>query len=239
MKKSPTLELNNTISAVSWTDKSICQDYLHHIMQVTQSPSLSVAASQFSKKYARLIVVPALSLMTIEDKALDVSIENCLLDMGGSDGKWNPSLQFVNAAENCRTTGSRQSWRKQIIETLFAEHLNEIWKTLSSVSGVSMAVLWENTAVRTYSLYEKKLRKNATVLEQARIDEDFYFLIHEAPGKLFGAKRNPLQYFYTEKGSHSPTDNPVRVRHTCCFYYQTGAGGKYCGVCPKKTCNVE
>ncbi|SFE82248.1 IucA/IucC family C-terminal-domain containing protein [Alteribacillus iranensis] len=236
MKNSLMLKHSSTISSIDWTDASLCEEYLYYMKRLIQAPSLDVTASQFAKSYAKVVVLPALSKMTLEDKAYDMSIHNCQLTLGKNEAKWNPSLQLVNAQEDFHKKGPREIWREQAIATLFREHVNRIWYTLFDVTAVSRALLWENTAVRIFSLYEKKLMKHATPEVKARIEEDFQYLIHDAKSEVFGTKTNPLQLFYSTKQS----EDSVRVRQTCCYYYQTGTSkGKFCGACPKKECNSK
>ncbi len=62
--------------------------------------------------------------------------------------------------------------------------------------------------------------------EHLRIEDDFAYLVHKAPGALFGEIQNPFVPFYTEAPA-------VRMRKTCCFYFQVSTSGEYCTVCPK------
>src|SRR5699024_5945609 len=90
-------------------------------------------------------------------------------------------------------------------------------------------MLWENTAVRIYSLYERRM----ATLEggaAARRDADFNFLLRTDPA-LFGMPFNPLHYF-----RFCPTrlsdGAEVRFRRTCCLYFQATCPQEYCRACP-------
>ena len=96
-----------------------------------------------------------------------------------------------------------------------------------------MEILWENTAIRVYSLYEKKMGEGKSEQEKLRIQKDFEYLIHEAPASLFGETENPLAKFYGPKTKISFSNEPVRIRKTCCFYYKVSQNEKYCSTCPK------
>ncbi|CAM3178876.1 (2Fe-2S)-binding protein [Paenibacillus lupini] len=83
-------------------------------------------------------------------------------------------------------------------------------------------------------LNQNDIAIGATTGQQARMEEDFRFLVQEAPGYLFGESRNPLTKFYTEKRLTKAYEDPFRIRKTCCYYYQTTSDEQsYCGSCPK------
>jgi ferric iron reductase protein FhuF len=66
------------------------------------------------------------------------------------------------------------------------------------------------------------------------VQEDFAYLTGGAPGALFGEKRNPLAQFYSPKCLIPSAAQPVRIRKTCCYYYQLSDKADYCVSCPKK-----
>ncbi|RSL35407.1 hypothetical protein D7Z54_00180 [Salibacterium salarium] len=221
-----------SIKAVDLLDEEKCIAYLDSLTRSLQSPSRMITASQFSKRYAFLTIAPSLYAMTIYNKGLDLSSENCKIESSFHNGSWKSNLHLTDLQVSQPKEGERQEWRDGVIKNIFHGNLAKIWRSISKVSNVPMPILWENTAVRVYSLYEKKVGNGDSEKEKFRIQEDFKYLISEAPATLFGETKNPLARFYGPKSTISSSDQPVRTRKTCCFYYKV-PNGNYCSTCPK------
>ncbi len=215
-------------------DRNACAAYLDDLAPDLRSPSRWITASLFSKRFVFLYAVPVLYAMSNYDKGWEISLRDMMLEQPASgSGKWSPALH----AEQWRVTefaeGRREEWRSELIGTLFAECLAPLWRALSEASNIPMAILWENTAVRLFSLYEKRLAQQGSPQKRERVQEDFAFLVTEAPGSLFGARANPLARFYTPAAASSEEAQPARTRRTCCYNYKAAADGSFCSVCPK------
>ncbi|WP_176706224.1 ferric iron reductase [Paenibacillus hemerocallicola] len=121
----------------------------------------------------------------------------------------------------CPASGHRNEWRKQTVERLFAGHLARLFHSLSKAAPIPMPILWENAAVRVYSLYEKRIGQGAGRDEAFRIRDDFEYLISTAPAGLFGEAGNPLAKFYGTASAAAASNSPAssaRIRKTCLYY---------------------
>jgi ferric iron reductase protein FhuF len=225
-----------SIKAIDLLDEQRSTLYMDRLTDILQSPSRMITASQFAKRYAFLIVAPSLYAMTMYNKGLNLSIENCHVDDLDHNENWVPNIRLTDLhVTQPSTSGKRHEWRDQVIKNIFAGNLVKIWRSISKVSNVPMSILWENTAVRVYSLYEKKVGEGGSEQERSRIQGDFQYLINEAPAVLFGETKNPLAKYYVPKCTISSSDQPVRIRKTCCYYYKVSSNGEYCSTCPKIT----
>ncbi|SEN15305.1 IucA/IucC family C-terminal-domain containing protein [Lihuaxuella thermophila] len=214
-----------------------CEAYLTHLSDLLDSPSLVVTASQFSKWYTFMAVLPALYAMSAFNKGLDVSIENCHIESGYQNNNWTPRLKLDNWSA-FRPEGDRNDWRERMVRAVFAENIAKVWRALSACTGISRMLLWENTAVYVYWLYEKKLAE-ADERTRRRAQEDFRYLISGAPPECFGDWIQPLSKYYFEKMPQPGSEEPIRMRKTCCLYYQLAGAGEYCSNCPKKMQEVS
>jgi len=205
-----------------------CTKLLREIGPVIGSPTLKVTASLLGKRIAFLSSAAALYAMTVFDKGLDLSLGNTILEYQ-HDGKWQSRMPLIDLTATRPPAGKRPQWREQIVRQLFAENLAPLWAALSAASGVSPKILWENTAVRIYSQYERHMIASAGQDKQARIQEDFDYLLH-APASVFGVKDNPLAQYHF---AHTQCDGKlIRIRKTCCFYLRATTPPEYCSVCP-------
>ncbi len=227
MATNASLDRRCSIKATDLLDEAKCTVYLDWLTSILQSPSRMITASQFSKRYAFLTIAPSLYSMTVYNKGLDLAIENCCIESVYHNEVWISHLCLTELQVNEPAKEKRQEWRDEVIKKIFAGNLAKIWRSISKSANLPMSILWENTAVRVYSFYEKRIGEGTSEQEKSRIQEDFEYLISEAPASLFRATENPLATFYDSKCQ------PVRIRKTCCFYYKVSSNGDYCSTCPK------
>ncbi len=72
-----------------------------------------------------------------------------------------------------------------------------------------------------------------------RAKGDFYYLVYEAPGSLFGNyHENPIKRYYYIKRDEEHLQEEVRIRTTCCLSYLLAGAPNRCKTCPQ-TCSVK
>ncbi|MNZ67979.1 Ferric iron reductase FhuF-like transporter [compost metagenome] len=230
----PLSEGRQSVAASQLLDESGCSAYLEWLSGILNSPSAMITASQFAKRYAFLTAAPVLYAMTLYNKGLNLSIDNCHIESIEGAASWQSNIRLSDArVTSPETREQRYAWRDDVISNLFAGNLAKIWRSMSRAANVPMAIMWENTAVRVYSLYEKKIVAGASAEEKLRIQEDFDYLLHKAPAVLYGDTRNPIARFYVPSPKAAASNPSVRVRKTCCYYYKVSSPEEYCTTCPK------
>lgn len=206
--------------------------FLRDLTERLQSPSLFVTASQLLKQYSYSLLVPAFYAMTLLDKGLNVEADNCLFEVSfPGEGAWRTRLHLKDREVSSPEGSGRASWREGFVGAVFRDHLTKVIHTVSEVSGLSTAVLWENASVYLYWMYETFMPGKADEEQKMRISEDFRYMLNAHPS-LFGERENPLSRFYCDKCTLPGSDQPVRIRKTCCLYYEIG-DGQLCQTCPK------
>ncbi|WP_230660943.1 IucA/IucC family C-terminal-domain containing protein [Psychrobacter sp. I-STPA10] len=211
-----------------------CEKLLYQLTPVIHSPSIKVTASLLSKRYAFLVTASSLYAMSVFDKGLNFSYKNCFVDFCYHQKLWRskmPLQDLTVTMPNNNISSNRQQWREQIISQIFANNLALFWQVLVDVTNIHPRILWENTAVRVYSLYEKKMPKLCKDTEK-KIQEDFIYLTEQAGPEVFGIDYNPLKKYNFKKVSLSTQEQPIRFRKSCCFYYKATDPFEYCSNCP-------
>ncbi|CDG17672.1 IucA/IucC family C-terminal-domain containing protein [Xenorhabdus doucetiae] len=220
-----------SLPATALTDETTCRALLDELTPVIGSPDRAITASLLSKRLAFLTTGSCLYAMSVYNKGLDLSLGNTLIEYGHDDGLWTSSLPLRQIQPVVAPEGAREAWRRNIIGTLFAGLLAPLWQTFSRAGEISSHILWENTAVRVYSLYERRMAKVVCPSLKARITQDFDWLINGADAALFGLPENPLSRFRRPLAV-TGDGCKVRFRRTCCFYYKASAPVEYCSACP-------
>lgn len=209
-----------------------CENLLHVLTPIIHSPSLKVTASLLSKRIAFLTTASCLYAMTVFDKGLNFSAENCYLDYDFNNRLWQSKMPLSDLTYTSAPPCHRDEWRRNIVRQLFAENLTKLWQAFINISAVNPKILWENTAVRVYLLYEKRMQNIQCPHLKQRIANDFNFLLDAQNFDLFDMDYNPLTRFNHTKIHIDNLDTDIRFRKSCCFYYQASDPTEYCSTCP-------
>ncbi|AZD02521.1 IucA/IucC family C-terminal-domain containing protein [Pseudomonas chlororaphis] len=220
-----------SLSARALLDDDTCITLLDQLGPVIGSPTRAITASLLAKRFSFLATGACLYAMSVCDQGLLLSLDDCVIEYGHDDGLWTSSMPLADRPPQAYAAGERDAWRAAIVEALFAGLLAPLWQTFNRVSGISRRILWENTAVRVYSLYEKRMGKVEDPLIRLRHEADFDWLLQEAAPALFGLDYNPLRHF-RRPPTQLEEGKSIRFRRTCCFYYEATEPAEYCSTCP-------
>ncbi|MBM7605850.1 ferric iron reductase protein FhuF [Metabacillus crassostreae] len=185
-----------------------------------------VIGSMIMKRYAFLAAL-VLYTMSVYNKGINSSLANLSLQTDEKDPIWLPSFYFDNL-EVTSPGKSRNEWRTGVIESLFTYNIAKIVSAISKEAKITKNILWENTAIYIFWMYESIIEEGKYEDEKLdRIKEDFQFVVENAPAELFGCKdTNPLSKFY------HPKKDDIRKRSTCCLFYLTSKNSDRCKTCP-------
>lgn len=222
-----------SIHAVDFLDHEKAAAYLDAFTTIIRSPSRAITASQFAKRYSFSIIAAGLYAMTMYNKRLDLTIENSYIEFSIEDGHWLPNIRLADFNVTAPDEQNRDNWRDETIKTIFADNLSQVWRSLAETAHIPPAILWENAAVYVYWLYETKMKADVREEEKSRVLQDFLYLLRKAPAALFGESENPLTTYYGPRFSVPHSEEPVRFRQTCCFYFRLPSSTGYCQTCPK------
>ena len=212
-----------------------CRLYLQTISPIFNSTSLMVTASLFGQRYSVLTMGASLYTMSMLQKGLNISIDNVSVESSYQEELWLPRIGLIDAQVTLPIS-NRERWRDQILQSIFAENIAKVWSILSATTKVSKAVLWEHAAMYIHWFYETQFRQGASEVEIAYLEKDYQYIMSDAPGYIFGERKNPFTRYNTPKVMARGVDKPIRLRKTCCFYYLTSEEEHdYCISCPKMT----
>jgi len=206
-----------------------CAELLDDLAARMGAPSRRVAASLLTKRLGFLTTGVAFYGLSIAGRRLDLRPGNVWIEDGFMQGRWQSSLPLADTRPLPAAEDHAQL-RTQVARTLFGELLGPLWETLARVGRVSPRILWENAAVRLYSLYDQRLPELAEAEAQTRCADDFAWLLAAAPAEL-RLELSPLAQFRRPAVANA-VGRSIRFRRTCCFYYQATRPAEYCSNCP-------
>ncbi|QXO16560.1 IucA/IucC family C-terminal-domain containing protein [Vibrio ostreae] len=219
------------LDSVLLLDDEQCLATLNAIMPELGAPELKVTASLVIKRSAFLLLAPTLYAMSVFDKGLDASIDNCVFEYQLHNRLWRSGMPLKQTqAVPCQH--DRSAWRELILSGAFAGHLTPLIEQLQRLSGVSPRILWENVAVRVFSIYERRILPALDSERRRQAEGDLAYLLDESTRSVFDLDENPLTRFYRTKRHWQAHSEPVRMRRTCCYYYQATEPPEFCSNCP-------
>lgn len=214
-----------------WLDDKRCAALLRDLAPIIGAPDTAIAASLLVKRLAFLATGNVLYAMTVFNQGLLLSPDHTHLEYAHDNGLWTSALPVDGVEFVACPSGERERWRREIVDSLFAGFFAPLCQTLSRVSGLPLAILWENIAVRVYSLYEGRM-DDLDPLTESRRHSDFAWLTEQASPALFGLEHNPLKRFRRPLKKRPDGQGFRRFRRTCCFYYKASKPVEYCLNCP-------
>lgn len=226
-------DLKLSIPSIDLLDETKCSAYLDKLEGIFPSSSNILKASMFAKRYSYMTIASSLFAMTMFNKALDYSVENCQLESRYQDQTWLPNVRLTDWQVTKPGESDRCEWRYEVVKNIFAGNIAKVWRTLSKTANIPITILWENTAIYVYWLYEKRIGGEDAEHQKINIHEDFHFLLNKAPAALFGTAINPLTRFNSPKSNVPISEQLVRIRKTCCYYYQISPDQSCCSTCPR------
>jgi ferric iron reductase protein FhuF len=220
------------VAALELLDPEKCEAYLEQAAGIFQTSAKAAAASQFSKRYAYLTMASGLYAMTMFNKGMNYAIENCHIESVFKDRTWLPEVSLADRQVTMPAAEDREQWRDQILRSVFADNIAKVWRSISKAARIPVSILWENMAISVYWLYEQRMGEEATEEQKRQIQADFYYLLHEAPGHLFGEEHNPLTRYNNPEKIITDSNIFKRKRKTCCLYYKVSEKHDFCTTCP-------
>ncbi|SHO59263.1 IucA/IucC family C-terminal-domain containing protein [Vibrio quintilis] len=220
-----------SLDAVGLTEDATCMQILQAIMPALGAPNLKVTASLVLKRFAFLTLAPLLYAMSRLNQGLDVSLNNCVFEYPLENRIWRSGLPLKNVRFSL-VSEEREPWRETLLRQAFQGNLSQLVSQLHRLTRTPEKVLWENVAVRVFSIYERRIMIGMPDEITAQVQADYRFLLNPQTTDIFGLKVNPLSGFHHRKIKAPGCDEPVRVRRTCCYYYRATEPARYCSNCP-------
>ena len=113
------LDRSRSLNPIDLLDEGNCSMFLDWLTSTIDSPSRFVSGSQFSKRFAYLVIAPSLYSMTMFNKGLDLSLENFSIENASLDRSWLSHISLNEIIVSQPTIGKRQEWRDAVIQEIF------------------------------------------------------------------------------------------------------------------------
>ncbi|TSI07681.1 (2Fe-2S)-binding protein [Lysinibacillus sp. BW-2-10] len=207
--------------------------YLSSVKEQTKAANLSVAASLFVKRYSFAVLI-ALYSMSVLSKRINFSINNVSIQtLKESDLLWLPSIHFRDITLYPALQEDRNNWRNDIVNNIFANHIDILFNQLNTISKLPKRTMWENLYTYIVWMYKNLLQDRNHLDNHYLIKEDFNMITYGSEGYLFGTyEQNPFLEFRDSQDCSDILEGNSQKRKTCCLSYLTKSKGDFCKNCP-------
>ncbi|MEC0184838.1 hypothetical protein P4H61_25600 [Paenibacillus peoriae] len=219
-----------------WLEPKKARSVLEYYGELLQAEDRLTAAVYLVNQLRGLVFAQHFMVSLCERK-LDLSISNLRIHICCEGNFPSISLQVIDPTEldNARQDGEKCSSEQaqQALRGFYSLQLRPILEALAAAGGVSMGQMWGQFPL-TLLYFKDRVRPMLTDPQDVkRFEQDFDYVMRELEGEVFGRKRNPFTVRLVE------LDNPYRpgentyMKPSCCQYYKTGGGQRYCYACPR------
>ncbi|WP_226002575.1 hypothetical protein [Paenibacillus sp. BJ-4] len=219
-----------------WLEPEKARSVLEYYGELLRAEDLLTSAVYLVNQLRGLVFAQHF-MVSLCERRLDLSISNLRFHICYEGKSPSISLQVIDPTEldNTRQDEEEHSSEQaqQALRDFYSLHLRPILEALASVGGVSMGQMWGQFPL-TLLYFKDRVQPTLTdPLDVKRFEQDFDYVTRELEGEVFGRKRNPYTVRLVE------LDNPYRpgentyMKPSCCQYYKTGGGQRYCYACPR------
>ncbi|ALP37171.1 hypothetical protein ASL14_14275 [Paenibacillus sp. IHB B 3084] len=175
-------------------------------------------------------------MVSLCERRLDLSVSNLRFHIC-YQGKYPAiSFQVIDTTEldNIRQDEHHSSGQaQQALRDFYSLQIRPILEAMAAAGDASVGQMWGQFPL-TLLYFKDRVQPSLTDPQDVEhFEQDYYYVTRELEGEVFGRKRNPFTVRLVE------LDNPYRpgekayMKPSCCQYYKTGGGQRYCFACPR------
>ncbi|WP_100406211.1 (2Fe-2S)-binding protein [Bacillus solitudinis] len=209
-------------------------EFVHRYAEKLKAQKLEVAATYFSSSFGYICAAFQMVLST-QNMSLPIKpsttvqiFHNKEYDYYALAYKFNEWLP--NEAKQVR--GS--DWRREQLTSFYQGTVAPILMSLSQVTGIRIRELWGQLLIGLHYGHQVGLDNITEVSQLIALKEDYNWLIQEANPSIFLSDSHPLRFPHREVESLREPDKMIRMKPTCCLYYETSdSRNTKCYTCPR------
>ncbi|WP_078429335.1 (2Fe-2S)-binding protein [Alkalihalobacterium alkalinitrilicum] len=128
---------------------------------------------------------------------------------------------------------TKGTWRNLVTEKLYYENVIPTINLLTDATAVNVTSLYGQLSIGLFYGHDMVIQKSKTIIEKQKLEADFKYVTKELEPSLFGLKKNPLDIQFRMIESPREEGVMIRMKPSCCLYYQTVGVTTKCYSCPR------
>lgn len=142
-------------------------------------------------------------------------------------------FKFINSSTITCKKEDREAWCRQELTKAYRECMTPLLQVLSKKTNLSMKHLWGQIAIGLYNGYDQNVELAQEGEQKSKIKHDFTLLTKELEAEVFHMKKNPFDMSVRKIESAKEPGVYMRMKPSCCLYYQTEGADTKCYSCPR------
>lgn len=174
-------------------------------------------------------------VLSYSDSTLNISLSNIELQLYYHEElkAYGICFRLLKVDEITFQKTERETRRNLFIELLYSENVAPLVNLLHTETKVRVIDLYGQLSIGLYHGYDQMLALAQTDEQKEKVQADFSFLTKELAPSIFKLNKNPLNITYRMIESPREEGTLIRMKPSCCLYYQTEGARSKCYGCPR------
>jgi hypothetical protein len=218
-----------------FNNKEVINDFIDNYGEKIKALNSEVAATYFCSAYGWMLS-GLQYVLSHYDTALNTSLSNIELQMyyDKEHNYYGIGFRFIDCKDAPLST-ERKQWRRDVLEKLYSTNVAPLVNLFHEATNVRLRDLYGQLSIGIYNGYDRVVEICQSVEEKAKIKDDFHFLTKELSPTIFNLKKNPFNISFSMIESPREEGVTIRMKPSCCLYYQTEGATTKCYGCPRMT----
>lgn len=206
--------------------------FLEEYGKLIKACSLDVSATYFCGMFG-MTCSAYISMLSLYNVAIPVTTDHLNIQFYRNEQYHFDNIAFKLTSEEWNEGEGSESWRRTQIEDFFRTIVTPTLEQISEVAGIRIRELWGQLVVGLDFGFNKGLGLAKTKDQEARLRSDYNWLTNDASPTVFNSKKNALNFPYMKVENPQDPNDFLRIKPTCCLYYQTEGAKNKCYTCPR------
>ncbi|MFN7249967.1 MAG: hypothetical protein ACK4M9_04160 [Anaerobacillus sp.] len=224
-----------SVHLADFNKKEVINEFINIYGEKIKALNSEVAATYFFSIYG-WILSGLQYVLSHYDTALNVSLSNIELQMyyDKEHNYYGLGFRFIDCKDFPLST-ERNQWRRDVLEKLYSTNVVPLVNLFHEATNVRLRDLYGQLSIGLYHGHDRVVEICQLVEEVAKIKDDFNFLTKELSPTIFNLKKNPFNISFGMIESPREEGVMIRMKPSCCLYYQTEGATTKCYGCPRMT----
>lgn len=216
-----------------FSQKEVTGEFIELYSSKIKGLNNEVAATYFCSAYGWFLS-SLQYVMSVLDTTYDALLENIEVQLYFDKEHNYYGICFrVLDKEEMSYTDCRENWRKVTLEQVYSMNVVPLVNFLHEASSVKKRDLYGQLAIGLYNGHDMNVTLAETNEQKEFVQKDFHFLTKELGKDVFQLPKNPLDIPFQMIESPREEGVMIRMKPSCCLYYQTEGAKTKCYGCPR------
>ncbi|RXJ02532.1 hypothetical protein DS745_06050 [Anaerobacillus alkaliphilus] len=219
-----------SVTLSKFNERAVLKDFIDNYGSKIKALNTQVPATYFCTAYGWFLAAIQYGI-SYYDTVFQVTLENIELQMYYIQeyDSYGICFRIVDPTEKTINNDDR----KTFLEQLYKNNAVPLVELFATTTGVRLKDLYGQLSIGLYHGYDLMVAQAQTDELKTIVHSDFNMLTKELDPASFNSRKNPLNISYRMIESPRDEGKMLRMKPTCCLYYQTEGAPSKCYGCPR------